>query len=354
MSLGVLILLSIAVSNLGDACLTSSDEYAVEIVVPDYNLGEVAKLSQIVDRRYMSVSQYNPNLLVIAEESSSPQGLSVRLQLATEKHEIKRPYLKVFSAYSLGTLKGNIPSPFLGWRISCFGETCNFKGNDVSISARQLKDSGELTFEITKELAECTDLCTGGCLLLLKKNVCIDRQTQNDIDRVLKHANITEGASSLFSSYRVGNSEGIVIIDLIPSYNFLIDWREAMREELVFLRARNVIKMSNEKLEQAVVLAVRGHAGDAYRIVQDSNTGSWTYANRVPDIVVSTDRECKSYSIRQEPSAGLGDAKISFFYLVPLILGAVAVFLFLVLIIVANYLRRKRARARAKHAPNDK
>ena len=344
MKIIALILVSLAVSNLGNTCLTSSDEYAVEVIVNNYNAAELSKFSQIVDRKYLFISQYNPNLIVVAEENVNPRGLSIRLQIPTEKKEIKQPYLKILSNYASGTLRKEVTSPFFGWAIVCGENTCNFAKNDINIKAMQLKNIGELTFEIKKELKECDSGCSGRCLALHDREVCIDKQIETDIDRVLKYANITKGIDNLFNSYRVVSSEGIVVLDIVPSYNFLIDWEEALREELVFLKGRGVIDISNEDIENAVSLAIRGQAGDAYSIVYDELSNSWTYSNKIQNLVLTTEKTCKVYSITRE--SAYEKESINLFYLVPIILTVAAAFLFLLLMFIANIVRRRNRKHR--------
>ena len=110
------------------SCLTSSEEYSVEVVVPNYDFSSAMLLAERIDGNYIKPSEYSPNnILTILKETELPNGLSVRLQLPTEIKEIEEPYIKILSSSAKGQLPAQPAQVIAGWRASCGDQSCLFK-----------------------------------------------------------------------------------------------------------------------------------------------------------------------------------------------------------------------------------
>lgn len=331
-------------SSSAQSCLTSSEDYAAEVVVPSYSLPDILVMAQKEGANYIMRSQYNSGLITLLSEINNPIGLSVRLQLPTEINEVRRPHIRFISSSAPGTIREPHERIFSGWKIQCNVDECLFEKDLVSVTAPRTGPASEIFVEINQELASCSSTCSGVCFKTNSDQKCIDSSIKRDLDILMRYINASSDITPLFNSYRIIGTEGIVVIDIVSSSSYAPDWKEAMRQELVFLKTNGVITLSREQIEDIVSLTRQGRAGQNYRIVLDQNN-TWRYANDIPQALLSEDRDCKSYAL---PVLIPKNTDEGYFYLVPLFLLAAGILVFILLIIIARLMNSSHRRDRRK------
>ena len=343
MSILSLALAYMLVSSATSNCLASSEDFAAEVVIPSYNIGPLLVIADRLDGNYIILSQYSHDLLTIARETTNPSGLSIRLQIPTELREIEKPHLKLVSSSATSNVRSNLPGVFSGWKIQCAELQCVFE-KDLLVLTAQKKGEREVSLEINQNLQACTSSCSGLCFDTQKESKCIDNRMKIDIDNLVQFANISRDLRSLLDSYRTIGSENIILADISPLFSGPNDWEEAMRQELVYLSSQDVIDLTRDEIEDIVKLAREGRAGESFRIVYDSQSSSWKYANEVPTISPSQERDCRAYSLPQKsPSQDLG---IDFYYIIPIAILLIGCSMLFVLIVIARLVRRVQKRKR--------
>lgn len=353
MSIAAFVLMYLVASAGAQTCLTSSEEFAAEVVIPDYNLQRAQALGQRFGTSTLFGSQYDSHdLLTTLTEASVPQGLALRLQRPTEEREIERPHLK-FTSYSLpGTLRTtNLVPLYYGWVIDCNTRECIFQKDLMTITASSEQTEQGVTFEIDNDLPLCTESCSGICVTFAEESRCFNAQLRNEVDSILRYTNLSTSFQQAFNSYRLVGTEGITLRDIVPSNTKAFDWDEAMREELVYLDAQGVIDLSRSDIEQIASLTKEGQSGTNYRIVFDTSTSSWVYYDKTNDALLTSERDCRAYSVAQQSPPLTGAVPIDTYYLVPLILGTSGILILIVLVVVARVLstRATHHTRRASH-----
>lgn len=344
----VFIFLVMPFASAAESCLTSSEEYAVEVVVPNYDFSKAIRLTDRVEGNNVKTSEYSANaLLTIIKETELPDGLSIRLQLPTEIDEVEQPYIKILSTSAKGQLPAQPAQTIANWRASCGEQACTFVKGDLSLTAAR-SENPEVTLEISRQLNVCSESCSGFCFSATSTQRCIDLSTESDIDNLLRSTRLATNAHELFNSYRVVGTENIVVLDVVPTKGTSVDWEEAMRQELVAFTSSGAVSLSNSDIEQISQLSSRGQAGQNYRIVYDLNSDSWQYYDMTDDALLTDKRDCQAYKI---PSSDVKTSPEStrIFYLVPVIITLAGVLLLGLLAVVAHIINRKKPRHHKKH-----
>ncbi len=315
------------------SCLTSAEDYAVEALVPSYEISNLQIIAERTGSLYAMSSQYGNSLIAIFKESDSPKGLAVRLQIPTEIREIKKPHIKFVSTSAKGTLKELKENLFGEWNIDCSNFECVFEKDLVVITSPSKGLASEVSVEINQPLASCSQGCTGICFETSKEIKCINAEMKRDIETILRYSNVSTNLDDLLVSYRMVGTETISIPDIIPLASENNDWKEAMRQELVFLKEEGVISIGRDEIEQIVSLAAEGKAGRNYRIVFDPSTSSWKYANQIRSAHLSDERDCTSYNLSPVKQP---EEEVRVFYLVPTIILAAGLVILFILVIIAR------------------
>jgi len=334
MKLIAFLLATILITNLGPSCITSSEEFAAEAVIPNYSLQNLNGW-KITSVGYTSVAESDSRLIVILSETSL--GLSIKIQTPTDIVSSNEPLLKIVSNSAKGTIRSNLGRTVNGWSINCIDQACQVEKNNVLIETNPSGSGLETSVEIKNSLSACNENCRGICISAAQNPVCVDSQTKQDIDVILKYMNISNNFNELLESYRVP-SEYLEIKDLSPAFSESINWNEVMQQELTVLKNKGIISLDDKDISDISSLANRGQAGEKYRIVY--NAGTWTYYYKIPGATFSNTKDCNAYSIEVQTSPEQPD--LNTFYLVPIILVSAAVVLFLVLIIVSRTLLVER------------
>ena len=331
------------------SCLTSSEEYSVEVVVPNYDFSSAMLLAERIDGNYIKPSEYNPNsILTILKETELPNGLSVRLQLPTEIKEIEEPYIKILSSSAKGQLPAQPAQVIAGWRASCGDQSCLFKKDNLALTVTRASDP-EVTIEISRLLNACSESCSGFCFSSTSTSRCLDNQVRSDVNNLLRITRLAANTEELFESYRIVGTENIVVLDILPTKSTSVDWREALKQELVALSSKNAISLASTDIEDISQLAKRGQAGQNYRIVYDVETDSWNYYNLLPDAILIDKRDCQAYRLPAEDIKNSPETA-NLFYLVPIIITIAGVLLLGLLAVIANLITRHNRRKKRHNA----
>lgn len=340
----ILIALILSAASVSAAtCLTSSEDYAVEVVIPEYNIFEARRGAQMEPYGYAAQSVYNTELVTIFKEVKKPvAGLSIRLQIPTATEEVRKPRVKLTSTSQTGTLRERMVPTINGWTISCVSELCALQKDKVLITATSGSVAPEVSLEISEFLSSCSTGCSGSCFAVFSQSRCIPAHMKTDIQAILRYANISNSLDELFEEYRIVGSEDFVVTDIRPLTALSVSWPEALRQELVALEQRGAIDVTRDDIESIVAYAVQGQAGENYRII--NNNGTWTTYNRLPGVTLSEQRDCQAYPVPDFSSKALNS-----FYLVPLIIVGIAVIAAIALIITGRLIASAQAKKLKKN-----
>ncbi|MEK6820434.1 MAG: hypothetical protein AABX71_01865 [Nanoarchaeota archaeon] len=353
------IVLSLLCLPLTAACVNPTDSFASEVVLnkPEtyYNLGRFLKAENFLyeDGRYIFQSQYNKNLATILSEISSPvcktNCLSVRLQIPLDEAEFKSYYLSVISSV-VGkeiSLKEETDN-YKGWSIISGKTSLELKKNQINILISSLDRRSDIIIEINEKLKICGG-CDGKCVYTAEGNKCITREMKEDIEEIMKFLGLINKFSDLFSSYRAVEAEK-TIADLKPAIEPYIDWEEAMKQELVNLKAKGIIDIEDKDIEKIAWLSERGRAGHNSRIVYSEKDREWKYYYDTENPVLIRGVGCEEFPAKNLPRKALDFRKLNFstYYLIP---GMIAFFLaviFVILYFIARKITKMKGKRRVK------
>ncbi|MEK6899057.1 MAG: hypothetical protein AABW79_03090 [Nanoarchaeota archaeon] len=340
MSFTALFLASLFISNANSQCLTSSDEFAVEVVIPDYNLAKIESLTDRNFNYYYSQAKANDKIIALFKETN--QGLSLRLQLPTDAVAIEDNGFRITST-SVGKLKRPLIKEFIGWKIECSSLGCDFSKGKLHLES--LFNGGEATIEIDDNLDACSEECSGKCFSVTSEQLCVDNAMQKDFDQILKFANISNDFSSFLVSYRAQVLDKPIVYEMTPTFSPKESWQTIMRDELDYWRLNGVFNISQEDIDHITSLSARGRA-ENYRIVYDAQNGVWNYNDQLDNLDFTSDKDCRVFSIEERTATD--DKQVDLFYVIPIVLGVSALLLLVILIVVSRALD-KRKRAKKKH-----
>lgn len=325
MSLASFIFAAILITNVGQNCLTSSDEYAVEALIPTYDMQKILSFTELVQGHFAYLSK-NEDLIVLLTEEEN--GLSVKLQMQTILTTSQQPHIRIANSQIKGTLNPTHFLSYIGWDVECTDTQCTFSTPTRSITIEG-KENPVVTFEIDEALPVCDSSCGGVCIPA-PSPACLPRQQARELETVLRLVNITTSADELIKGSRLVGTQGIVLTDIKPLSQNQIDWEEVMGEELAFLKEQEAIELSNANIQSIASLADPGRAGENYRIVEEA--GEWTYYDQTDLPPIPSNKQCLTYATKEsttKPAPRL-------FYLVPIILTFSALILFIILIVIAR------------------
>lgn len=319
------------------SCLTSSEEFATEVVIPNYDESRVSSLGGRYGGAVIFAAEYGSQLVAVARETTFPTGLSVRIQQPTRTEEIRRPYVRIVSYSASIDARYNL-APYNRWETICDDRSCSFNKNTLALSYVQARP-GEVAIEFSQGLPLCSAACTGSCIETATESRCVDANTQLELDALIRYAALGNNFHDLLDNYRSAGSEDITLTDIVPITSNPVEWSEALRQELVSLQAKGVITLSAQDIENIGSLGAKGQAGRNYRIVKDSETGAWTYYDQTSDAVLTSERDCNVYALSQAQESP--EVIVNSFYLIPIIIVVSGLLLFGVLIIIARVVRSR-------------
>lgn len=348
MSLSLLFLMSLLVTDAGDQCLTPSNEFAVEVVVSDYSLNELAHVMNRYVNLFYGASQQNSELITLISETRDPNGLSIRIQEPTELVSLKQPKYR-FIVNVPGLTKSTYPGYYLSWKVNCLFNNCVFSRDPNTVSVDKGRE--EVVVEVNQEIEACSPSCDGVCFSTGEESLCIPRKMQKDFEQVLYFTNSSKNLSDFIARSRIVAAQGPAATDIRSINGIEYSFENALREELVYLKNNRVINLSDEDLREIVALAERGHAGHNYRIVNDGER--WTYYNRAEGSSLTSELDCRAFSLVEQDGVTSSTTK-NLFYVIPAVLTVVAVILLVILNIIARALTsRQKSHRVEKHLKKD-
>src|SRR3989344_1658220 len=328
--------------TLSQNCLTSSEDYSAEVVVPNYDLSSISSQLFKTENTYRYPSHYSSqNLIVVLSEIE--QGLSIKLQMPTKITEVEKPYIKILSS-SVSKPRESLPLFFNGWKIECNEIQCVFEKNLITLVASK-KQQSDLTLEFNRALDLCSQSCSGACFAASKDKKCVDSKTLYEIESILRYANVANNFTTVLKNYRVVGSENIQLIEISPIKETLIDWEEAMRQELVWLESSKVISLNKQDIESISSKSSKGQSGN-YRIVYNPSENSWVYYADLPDSVLEDNKDCMGYPVLNPSDLSTSPKQI--FYLVPIVIAISSILVLILLILIARLITRNKPHKRVK------
>jgi len=346
MKLIAIFLISLAIANAGPSCLKSSEEYAVEAVIPSYDSLKLQATAHRTSSLYFLPAQYGNDLIALYKQTSKPNGLSIRIQAPTEIKEIREPSFSFVSESATGTPHSDLNSNFNNWRTICNEGGCELRGEDITIITTS-EPSPRTTVEIRRSLNQCSTDCSGACIQLPEGPMCIDRQLKLNIDIMLRYAQISNNLEELLKDYRILSTGGISVKTIESETSLNLNWREALRQELVYLNNNGIITLSRDDIESISDLASPGQAGQNYRIIFNEEEQNWIYYDKSPNPSLTGDRDCKAYSLINETQQTIDERTL--FYLLPLYF-AIGIITSLVLLIILGRIITRKAKKKPYHS----
>lgn len=336
----------------------SNDDYAVEVVLnkPDtsYNIKNLIKQEnlKIINNKYVIPSSYNQKLAaIIYEDYESGYGnsasLSVRLQLPTKNADIILPYLKIISTPPKSNLNMTEETFYNGWNIQCTTGQCTLEKQRTQISITKIaEDRSEIIIETEDNLIPQSQ---GGvkCFSKFGNSICVNSKFKVSVEEILKHVGAISSFNDLFVSYNIISIGNRQINTLTPDTDLEPDWKEAMRQELVSLKIKNIISITNQDIEEIVSLTEQGKAGVNSRIIYDINKEKYDYYYKtsLPISTENSNRNPFSFTLTGNVITNtISDP----YYLVPIIITLVLFTLFILLIITAKIITRTKRKKKIK------
>jgi hypothetical protein len=342
--LGLIFISSI---NLSFSCLTSSDDYAVEVLIPsfiaDYNLANLKPLNpEISNNAYFFNSQYSGLLTIINQEDNS---LSIKLQIPTQKKERTVPYFKLISQLSTKTILNNIT--LNNWVFECSSDysSCEFSQPGLIISTQMLSaDKYRIEIESQGIDLESCNLCQGLCVYD-SGAYCIPNSVIKLSTTLLENLNLIKNTEDLIVNKKLekGNYQ---ILDIIPIKEMTVDWQQALSQELINLKQKNIINIKDNDIAEISQLAKQGQAGYNKKITfnKDKNGNEkWLYYYDSEFPMLTKIKECREtpqLSITGAVVSSQG-ANLSLYYLIPILFTAFVILFFIASIIIARIIKKK-------------
>ena len=343
-------------------CVNSIDSFAVEVLLnkPDisYNLGKFSLAGEVIrgnffsSNEYIFQSQYNKNLAVILSENSDlcrRNCVSVRLQIPAQTSQTKIPRFVLLSeVYGKKINLTEDVANYKEWHITFFSDSVELRKNNVRIlvNPKLINPNNEVIIEINEKLQNCEN-CDGRCVSSQYGKLCINKKLKEEIEDVLKFSGIINNFDNLFSNYKVVENSEITLTDLKPEINpDSIDWEEALRQELVWLKNREIIDIGKEDIEKVVSLAGKGKAGHNSRIVYAENEDKWLYYYETKDAQLIQETNCEEFSPLQLPQnlPFFTNLSVSPYYLIPLMASVLLFLILFVLVLIARILNKKKSK----------
>jgi hypothetical protein len=358
----VFFLLLLALFSSGvSACMHSIDNYAVEVVLskPDIQIFseklDNAKNVIFSNEKYIFMSQYSLNIYTIISNNSRAPYTSIRLQAPAETLNEKTTSKKVYFTAS-GTLKLELEnsSSFNNWTVECTKDLptsqCFFSKDLFSVTVNLVSDEKYSVFiEVKTPFSEDNSACT---TIPIKpkfgvRDLCFDSETYNLINGLISSIGLIQSSSTLRSPDRAESTTGEVI-DLRPLYNESVGWPVAMKQELLWLRMNDILRISLEEIDEISYLSLEGKAGQNNRIYYgesaNGNVG-WIYYGELknPDLTNLLDcNEFEQPNLKARVIFQQSVPEVSSYYLIPLIITLVIIAVLVILFFISRILLGKQ------------
>ncbi len=272
--------------GLASACFNPADSFAFEVLLNkpgiSYDLSKFERARNvIVNEEIIYRSHYSDKLAVIIREVNNPvRGLSVRIQIPTERVEVN------FTEILL-TIESNVTPKFeeASSLLSSLGYKVLKKSKEVELLEAE-KDDGKIRISIF-----------GGEKSQL--SVTIRGELNEKLKKELKSIAFAAGFGGEWENARIERKE-IFYEDLKPVEsvdNF--DFKEAVRVELEWLKENGIISgLSKKDIEEISKVAKAGLSGHNSRIVWEDGWKPY-YKTRNP--VLLKGMSCESFPLQKLP-----------------------------------------------------
>lgn len=354
-------LFSSSVYSLGSnlACIRPIDNYATEVILnrPDitYNLNPLRNADNVIikDNQHIFLSHYSSQLSVILSEKSekSDFALSVKLQAPVKLLNKRIPYLIISSTLNKKIDTDTIINNVHGWIRECEEKTkkCSFKKENISVTFKDANnEKTSVSVEIEDlEIPSCSEGCFGKCFSYEGKSFCLKKIYKDELSEIfalfkesfnefLKTAFIEKGEREMLDTepYNSKELQGIV-------------WKNAMKKELLWLKEQGIIRIPNQDIIFISSLAEQGTTGNS-RIIygndaEDNEYWQYYYQSQEPEL---KEPVCEEFpvSLLLKENVIFHQARISFYYIIPLIITLSLLTLLTFLIILARIIHAKKRR----------
>lgn len=319
--------------NFAGACINSNDNYAAEVILPnqiaDYNLAFINNAGnvQIVNNQYVFQSEFSNNISAILKEVD--KGISVRIQMPTKLADRKLPYFRIDSIISGKDVDES--AVINDWQIQCSGENCVYKQGNLTVTINLLSSKKyEVKVETSQNFENCQN-CDDTCIYDSGRSFCVYNSLTASLEFLLRRLELINSFDDLLINKKVDS--GISQFqDIVPISQENVNWPEALRQELYWLKSSNIISIKNSDIEAISKLANGGQAGNK-KIVW--NRDSWVYYDSTNSSVMQ--QECNTFSL--VPTGAVTFEQInagSLYYLVPLFIIGLILIIFLSALLVAR------------------
>ena len=340
------------------ACINSLDDYALELILnkPNitYDLGKLAKAQPLnkQDNVFILQSQYNKELASIIKETNQSEKLllSIRLQLPAKTEAKAIPYFSFISSLANKKISSLEEFTFFnGWKILSISSLYyEAKKDNIHLVINSAKNKYDLVFEINDFLQGCKN-CEGKCIQQSLSNpygeACLDSRQKKEINTLLAFL-FNSSFEDLFYNFRVIGKGEKIVTDL-SQLKQEIDFSEALKQELVFLKKNSIVNIDDKDISNLAKLADKGMAGNS-RIVYGN--GNWVYYYASVNPALTKELNCQEFSPVSIPSNTpvFQEEKISVYYLVPILISISFVLALIVIILLARLIVKKSQKKNLK------
>ena len=344
-----ILLLTISLIASANACTNTLDDYAVEVILNNknitYDLNRLFLMQNINYYKQESImqSQYSNELASIVKESneSCTKCLLIKIQIPVETMTKEIESFSFVSSIGIKEIKPvEDKSYYNNWFITKKENDIYLKKEGIKIIISQFEKRNNILVEIDKKLGNCTD-CSGKCIVSSHTNsygdLCINNELKTEIDSVLKFL-INSNFNELFLNYMVIWNGKKEITDLSPKKEYF-DLKEALKQELVFLKRNEIINLTDNEIENIAKLADKGKAGNS-KIVYHGNV--WDYYYNI--FGFSKEKNCNSFPASSIPNEKPAFSNKKSYYFVPLVIFSIVLLIMLILLLTARILNKFMAR----------
>ena len=344
-----LLLLMLVAIPLVLACNSPTDSFASEVTLNKpgiiYDLSRLGSLNNVNfdGSSYVLQSVYSNLATIISKDGDT---ISIRNQIPVVTETKKIPYTEFTSSFTGGKININRPlSYYNGWTINKYSSNLELVKDEKRVSVSFSNANYELLFQLYKRYANC-DSCDGKCIYSKYGDVCIPQSDIKDISNILIYSGLITSQDQIFYNYKIIGIGERSVSDLYPQASIEnIDFQEAMKQELSWLKLQGVISLDDSDIQQISILSYKGSSGNQ-RVVY-SNESKWDHYY---NLIQVSERElvCKDFPQsaipKSLPSGITGSVISSPYYFVPIFTSVFLIVLLIILIVTARTICSKNSK----------
>jgi len=330
------------------ACTHPSDSFAAEVLLNkqgiDYHLSVIENSENVLARdngEYIFKSRSEELYTILKEVGEK---LSVRIQIPIRTEYVKQDYTRIKNTIKSDEFLTNLT----GWDVQCSYSSCVFNKDELSVMTNEISDGKySVTVEIQKETGKCgSTKCDGRCLYYAAENFCVPNEYINELKEFVTATKLAASVDSILNSAEI-ERQSYQADDLIPELEMEIDWKEAMKNELTFLKSSAVIGITDKDIAEISELAARGQAGDNLKILYGEDRDGkkrWLYYYETKSPIIQKPLDCEDYPLSELPNKYIVFNKNAeaFYYAIPAALIAGVVALFFILLVVSRIMENRK------------